>query len=138
MGANEEYQKIVDVVSKYSIHYPMIKFTCKRVEDKKTDVSTHAINRPNLDKITDEAEFLKKLNEVRIEIIKRQYGQTQVGKELHQCLHQWSLLEIGCALVLSKPNTVTYKKNLFLLFINNRLVENDKLKKTVEAIYNIF
>lgn len=49
----------------------MIKFTCKRVEDKKTDVSTHAINRPNLDKITDEGEFLKKLNEVRIEIIKR-------------------------------------------------------------------
>jgi DNA mismatch repair ATPase MutL len=71
MGANEEYQKIVDVVSKYSIHYPMIKFTCKRVEDKKTDVSTHAINRPNLEKITDEAEFLKKLNEVRIEIIRR-------------------------------------------------------------------
>ena len=43
MGANDEYNKIVDVVSKYSIHYPMIKFTCKRVEDKKTDVSTHAI-----------------------------------------------------------------------------------------------
>lgn len=51
MGVNEEYNKIVEVVSKYSIHYPMIKFTCKRVEDKKTDVSTHAIQRPNLDKI---------------------------------------------------------------------------------------
>jgi len=53
MSPNEEYQRIVDVVSKYSIHYPMIRFTCKRVEDKKTDVSTHAINRPNLDKIDD-------------------------------------------------------------------------------------
>jgi DNA mismatch repair protein MLH1 len=71
MGTNDEYQKIVDVVSKYSIHYPMIKFTCKRVEDKKTDVSTHAIQRPNLDKIEDQAEFLHKINEVRIEIIKR-------------------------------------------------------------------
>ena len=51
MGPGEEYSRIVDVVSKYSIHYPMIKFTCKRVEDKKTDVSTHAVNRPNMDKI---------------------------------------------------------------------------------------
>ena len=41
-------------------------------------------------------------------------------------------------MVLSKPNCVNYKKNIFLLFINNRLVEHDKLKKTVEAIYNIF
>ena len=71
MGANEEYHKIVDVVSKYAVHYPMIKFTCKRVEDKKTDVSTHAINRPNLDKIDQEGEFLDKLNDIRIEIVKR-------------------------------------------------------------------
>lgn len=45
---------------------------------------------------------------------------------------------MGISLVMSKPNTVTHKKSLFLLFINNRLVENDKLKKTVEAVYNMF
>ena len=71
MSANEEYHKIVDVVSKYAVHYPMIKFTCKRVEDKKTDVSTHAITRFNMDKIEDEGEFLNKLNDIRIEIVKR-------------------------------------------------------------------
>ena len=41
-------------------------------------------------------------------------------------------------MLLSKPNTVTYKKSIFLLFINNRLVENDKLKKTCESVYNMF
>ena len=46
LGTNEEYQKIVEVVSRYSVHYPMIKFTCKKVEDKRTDVSTHAVPRP--------------------------------------------------------------------------------------------
>lgn len=71
MSPNEEYSKIVEVVSKYAIHYPMIKFTCKRVEDKKTDVSTHAVQRPNLDKIEDEAQFLHKMNDIRIDIIKR-------------------------------------------------------------------
>ena len=46
MGSNEEYQKIVDVVARYSVHFPLIKFTCKKVEDKRTDVSTHAVPRP--------------------------------------------------------------------------------------------
>ena len=41
-------------------------------------------------------------------------------------------------MILSKPNTVTYKKNMFLLFINNRIVTHDKIKRTVESIYNIF
>ena len=45
---------------------------------------------------------------------------------------------MGGSMVLSKPNTVNYKKNIFLLFINNRLVENDKIKKTIEAMYNVF
>ena len=59
------------MVSRYSIHYPLIKFTCKRVEDKKTDVSTYAINRPCIDQLESEAELLHKLNDIRIEIIKR-------------------------------------------------------------------
>lgn len=75
---------------------------------------------------------------MRIEIIKRQYGQTVVGKDLYEYLHQWELLEMGGSMVLSRPNTVSYKRNMFLLFINNRLVENDKLKKTVDAMYSIF
>ena len=138
MSPNEEYLRIVDVVSKYSIHYPMIKFSCKKVEDKKTDVSTFAVPRPNLDSVEDPASFLKKLNEVRIEIVKRQFGQQQAGKELYQTIYQWEALEMGANLILSRPNTVSHKKSLFLLFVNNRLVENDKLKKTIDAVYNMF
>ena len=40
----------------------------------------------------------------------------KVGKELYKCLHQWELLEMGCSMILSKPNTVTYKKNIFCFF----------------------
>ena len=46
LGSNEEYAKVVDVVARYSVHYPLIKFTCKKVEEKRTDVSTHAVPRP--------------------------------------------------------------------------------------------
>ncbi len=31
MGFTEEYLKIVECVLRYGIHYPMIKFTCKKV-----------------------------------------------------------------------------------------------------------
>jgi len=29
----------------------MIKFSCRKMDDKKTDISTHNIPRPNLDEI---------------------------------------------------------------------------------------
>jgi DNA mismatch repair protein MLH1 len=47
IGAQEEYQRICEVVSRYAIHYPLCRFTCKRVEDKKTDVTTYSIERPD-------------------------------------------------------------------------------------------
>lgn len=74
MGINEEYAKVVDVVARYSIHYPMVKFTCKKVEDKRTDVSTHAVPRPNFSEEDPPELFNEKLNAVRIDIIKRHYG----------------------------------------------------------------
>lgn len=53
MGVNEEYSKIVEVVTRYSIHYPMIKFSCRKMDDKKTDISTHNVPRPT---VLDEAD----------------------------------------------------------------------------------
>lgn len=80
IGANEEYAKIVEVVTRYSIHYPLTKFTCKKVEDKKTDVSTHSIPRPenlllqSYEENCDPMQIMSELNNVRAEIIRRHYG----------------------------------------------------------------
>jgi DNA mismatch repair ATPase MutL len=82
LGANEEYQKVVDVVAKYSVHYPLIKFTCKKVEDKRTDVSTHAVPRPDelmqpsesQEDLTQE-QVISLMNQVRVDILKRHFGQ---------------------------------------------------------------
>jgi DNA mismatch repair protein MLH1 len=54
IGVNEEYAKIVEVVTRYAVHYPMIKFSCRKMDDKKTDISTHNIPRPNGDEIVQE------------------------------------------------------------------------------------
>jgi len=66
LGSNEEYQKVVDVVARYSVHYPLIKFTCKKVEDKRTDVSTHAVPRPACLVSGDYAEDEEELSEDKI------------------------------------------------------------------------
>ena len=99
IGANEEYQKIVDVVARYSVHYPLIKFTCKKVEDKRTDVTTHAVPRPKC--LTDpdsdnesmnQEQLMESMNTVRSDIIRRHYGQNIVGKDAFCCFKYWDVL----------------------------------------------
>ena len=145
LNANEEYLKVVDVVAKYSVHYPLTKFTCKRVEDKKTDVSTHSLDRPaalmasQSEEDQDPMKVIEELNNVRAEIIKRHYGQTVIGKqgELLTLVKFWDVLNMGVNLFLTKPNTVQAKKNTLLLFANNRLVESTSIKKVIDQAYSI-
>ena len=58
IGLNEEYAKIIEVVTRYAVHYPMIKFSCRKMDDKKTDVSTHNILR-NISENVSAREYLK-------------------------------------------------------------------------------
>jgi len=32
MNSNEEYRRIVDVVLKYSIHFPLARFSCRQLD----------------------------------------------------------------------------------------------------------
>ena len=128
LGSNEEYQKVVDVVARYSVHYPLIRFTCKKVEDKRTDVSTHAVPRPaslleapnSDDEEMSEEQVIEELNKVRRDILQRHYGMSNVGKEAFTVFKWWDVLKMGANMFLTKPNTVTAKKNLFLLFVNSK------------------
>lgn len=58
IGLNEEYAKIIEVVTRYAVHYPLIKFSCRKMDDKKTDVSTHNILR-NISENLSLREYLK-------------------------------------------------------------------------------
>ena len=136
---------MVDVVSKYSVHYPLIKFTCKKLEDKRTDVTTHAVPRPAaLTDPGDSQEDLKQedlinlMNQVRSDILRRHYGQGQISKETVLIFKYWDVLQMGVNLIMTKPNTVQAKKNVFLLFVNNRLVESDKIRKVVDNAYAMY
>ena len=81
---------------------------------------------------------MDQMNAVRADIIRRHYGQTIVGKESFGVFKYWDILQMGVNLHLTKPNSVTNKKNLFLLFVNNRLVESDKIKRVIDTTYSMY
>lgn len=138
IGLNEEYAKIVEVVTRYAIHYPMIKFSCRKMDDKKTDVSTHNINRVLQEENCAGLKLVHMQNPVRIEIIKKTYGPNTAGKDFIDFAQHLQFYKYDLAGILSKPNTVQAKKSYLLLFINNRLVESDKIKRAIDSAYQLY
>ena len=140
IGLNEEYAKIVEVVTRYAIHYPMIKFSCRKMDDKKTDISTHNIPRPVGDELINDPgeKHQRQMNSLRVDIIKKTYGQNSAGKDFLDFSEYLDYFRYDLSCIYSKPNTVQGKKNYLLLFINNRLVESDKIKRAIDAAYQSY
>ena len=47
-----------------------------------------------------------------------------IGKEAFSVFKFWDVLQMGVNIFMTKPNTVTAKKNIFLLFINSKSKTN--------------
>ena len=79
------------------------------------------------------------MNAVRHDIVRRHYGQKIVGsKDMFSVFKYWDVMHAGALLLLTKPNTVQAKKNMLLLFVNNRLVESDRIKRTIDSTYSVY
>ncbi|XP_051468798.1 DNA mismatch repair protein Mlh1 isoform X3 [Apus apus] len=111
---NEEYAKILEVVSRYAIHNSGISFSVKKQGDTVSDVRTLS-------------------NASTVDNIRSIFGNA-VSREL---------IEVGCedaGLAFKMKGYITnanysVKKCAFLLFINHRLVESAALRKAIETVY---
>ncbi|XP_017675661.1 PREDICTED: DNA mismatch repair protein Mlh1 [Lepidothrix coronata] len=111
---NEEYAKILEVVSRYAIHNSGISFSVKKQGDTVSDVRTLS-------------------NASTVDNIRSIFGNA-VSREL---------IEVGCEdanLAFKMKGYITnanysVKKCIFLLFINHRLVESAALRKAIETVY---
>ncbi|RLW11330.1 hypothetical protein DV515_00001789 [Chloebia gouldiae] len=111
---NEEYAKILEVVSRYAIHNSGISFSVKKQGDTVSDVRTLS-------------------NASTVDNIRAIFGNA-VSREL---------IEVGCEdanLAFKMKGYITnanysVKKCIFLLFINHRLVESAALRKAIETVY---
>ena len=110
----EEHNKIADVVTKYAIHNSGVGFVLKKQGEAVVEVKTLSSNSV-------------------VENIKTVYGPA-VARELIELHLDDKKLKFECRGRISNVN-YNVKKMVFLLFINNRLVDCSPLKKAIEQVY---
>jgi DNA mismatch repair protein MLH1 len=116
-SASEEYAKILELVSKYSVHCSHVAFSIKKQGDSGAGFSISA-SASKLDRI-------------------KQTNGTAAGKEsfAFDCEdRRWGVRATGYA---SNAN-YNGKRTMLLLFINHRSVESSAIKKAIEQTYSLF
>ncbi|URE01664.1 VHS and GAT domain containing protein [Musa troglodytarum] len=117
-NANDDYTKIVDLISRFAIHNSSVSFSCRK----------HGVNRADVHTVT----TLSKLD-----AIKTIYG-ISVARDLMEITASddnpsQSIFEMNG--FISNAN-YTAKKTTMILFINDRLVECTALKRAIEVVYS--
>ncbi|OJT01730.1 DNA mismatch repair protein Mlh1 [Trametes pubescens] len=136
-GSSEEYTRIIDVVTRYAIHNPLVSFTCKKTGSPSPDVSTPSSST------TEQAIRLLYGQTLAKELLHVTVIPASKGKGKASAAHQdasddededvddsWS------AEAHFTNANYQAKKMTFLLFINHRLVEASRIKRALEAVYN--
>ncbi|KAK7757704.1 DNA mismatch repair protein Mlh1 [Diatrype stigma] len=116
-SASDEYNKIIDMVGRYSIHCEGVAFSCKKHGDSGTSISVQT-QASTIDRI-------------------RQIHGGSVANELIKFStsdDRWGFKASGWA------TNANYhiKKTTLLLFINHRSVESSHIKKALEQTYSTF
>lgn len=116
-NANEEYNKIVEVTQKYATHNPRTAFMCKKFQGNVADLRTTG----GLDHKA---------------VVEQVYG-----AKLANHLLEYTCISPSPSLVLEARGLVSNcswssKKMELVLFINNRLVESNPIKRMIDAVYS--
>ena len=159
-NANEQYQRILDVVTKYSIHFgeQKVSFTCKKQGQPMSDLHT-PMNSSSLEniKIAYGAGVAKELidfhlvegmfpeekgsspgvNEMNTNIPPVVVNATTRKKD-EQLLAKAGSIDAPVVSIHGLLSNANYscKRGVCILFINNRLVDCQSIKKVVEAVYS--
>uniref|UniRef100_T1HMX1 DNA_mis_repair domain-containing protein n=1 Tax=Rhodnius prolixus TaxID=13249 RepID=T1HMX1_RHOPR len=114
---NEEYSKAAEVVSRYAIHNPKVGFTLKKYGEQLFDVRSNS-------------------NSTYLENIRNIYGET-TAKDLLEIDTFDDKLNFKLHGFISNVN-FSSKKQIFILFINNRLVDSSTIKKMLQGVYSMY
>lgn len=117
LTGSEEFNRIVDVVSKYAIHNSGVSLSLKKQNEPTLYVRTQK-----------EASVIDNVSAI--------FGQT-IAKELVPVEKDDAKLKYQMKAYISNVNFNTRKFH-FLLFINHRLVECSPLKKAIEMVYSAY
>ena len=124
---SEEYQKVLQVVQCYAIHYPLVAFVCSKnvtkrgkVVDLHTGTTTTTLQEENVDAARQRI-LASIFTEQKMHFLKEQ------EQHDHYTLNG----------LVSDPSG-SLKKTQFALFCNHRWVESNELKRLLESLYKEF
>jgi DNA mismatch repair protein MLH1 len=138
-SASEEYQRVVEVISKYSLHYSGIAMNVKKHGDNRSDVNTlrETQLKDNI-RLLHGAKVFAELLEINVDVpavdakVKGFVSEKAISSASPACSNlMGNTISIR---FITGPN-YSGKKISFILFINNRLVDCAPLKKAVETVY---
>ncbi|TFL07271.1 histidine kinase-like ATPase [Pterulicium gracile] len=128
-SSSDEYARILDVVTKYAIHNPTVAFSCKKIGSSGSEVSTPGNSRvPDAIRLLFGSTIAKELLTSKASSNAGSLSQPDTSDS--QDSEAWS-----AEAHFTSPNHQA-KKTTFLLFINHRLVESPRIKKSIESIYS--
>lgn len=116
-SASEEYNKILDVVSRYAIHCDGVAFSCKKHGESSTTVSTQS-NSTTVDRIRQIHGSSVAAELIEFTSSDEKYGYRARGWTTNANYH--------------------VKKTTLLLFINHRSVDSNNIRKAIEQTYSTF
>jgi len=142
---SDEYAKIVEVVSRYSLRFPKVSFTCKKMGDNSADVKTRPNSSVRWAQSRAHAFCCSRFSAARVlthacavsgcrDNIRNLHG-AALARELLDMAEESSAPKVKVEAYLSNPN-YSLKRLTLVLFINGRLVECSPIRRCLEAVYS--
>jgi DNA mismatch repair protein MLH1 len=129
---SDEFSKIYEVVSRYAIHNYHVGFYLKRIGENSNDLKTiGCISQTNKEKCLENESFL--LDNIG----------TVYGHELKNELERLSIdydenFKFNMIAYMSNSKYVALKQMIFILFINDRLVDCQPIKKILQNLFSLY
>ncbi|KAF8660765.1 hypothetical protein AX16_001559 [Volvariella volvacea WC 439] len=128
-SSSEEYSRILDVLTKYAVHNCKVAFSCKKAGSSSVDLSTPSNSQvPNAIRLLYGHTIAKELLHVKVS--------SKSGGDGQSAIHHNDDPEAWAAEAHFTNANYQGKKTVFLLFINHRLVESSRMKRSMEGVYS--
>ena len=111
----DEYQRVVELVARYALHYSGTSLTCKKQGENGADV--HTLCGASL-----------------LDNVKALFGFT-IARELVNVVSKKPEVGLLSLDIWATNANFNVKKGCFILFINNRLVDCTPVKKAIDSVY---
>ncbi|WVQ82016.1 hypothetical protein IAT38_004144 [Cryptococcus sp. DSM 104549] len=119
---SDEYNRILDVITKYAIHNPHVAWVCKKAGTALPDISTQVGSTAK----------------ANIAVLYTPSLASELLEVPETVLQPAEKLGAKCRGWVSNANSNWTRKGGWLLFINNRLVESNKIKKAIDSLYTAY